>query len=715
MTKWTDQVEIMQLNDLVERLPRNDVQPEILVPQGDAFDVNPTTIAGFVAPTLTVSDWPKNASVLLIEAAGAVGKSATAQALAERLNWPLIRAEYAQVGSYSLSGLIQSALGFAGNYIQAVANGKAGVVVDSLDEAQFRAGRDNFLAFIENVWQVCGKPGITSTGPVSIVLLARSDTAETVRLGFLEADVPLAHAHIDFFDFNSASRFIASYMKQRFKETKRPGYNAPLAWSGPFAKLRDDRLRQVASVLLRSGLIDLHRDWKSAENFLGYAPVLIAIAESLAVTNPSAEKITLETQDPNHILTEIINHILKREQAKFSSQIVTKLRANLPAQVDAEVVAENIYLPIEQAVRLIALTTGNAIASPPLAIPQEIQAIYDEAVTSFLSDHPFLRGKNFGSVVFSDYVQAAVCTSVVSRASLKDQPEKFVGEVGPFFARFLASSNSDDKSCVINEDLIEHVVTSWNQEVELIRPKDSHAMITLFDGHASLTCSRATEINSVEEELEFEVSEVSGAFHVHRPLKGAWLVTDQAVILGDTGQSLQLGPNVIIIANEIDCLMETLRVENRVGTGLGVALSADILSANYLSRVTARTDCLSVYSEDPPPGLRPYRQELSIDDQRIPFERYIDLKSILTAFKTSTKGGLSVLDQKLEQRIVRDNEHRQSILDRLMKDGAISRQGHWFYLDLNALGKFGFGLNDLKLGEPSDPVLKYLTNCGSRE
>lgn len=198
----------MQFTEFLKRLPMMDKPLTLAVPQGEALTASPQSAPGYVPPTLSELEWPSGAAVVLVEAAGAVGKSAAALAIAHRLNWPMVRAEKAQVGSYSLSGLIQDAMGFGDSYIADLARGKAGVVIDSLDEAHFRSGTDNFLAFLDNVWKVSGAGASSSDRQPSIVLMSRSDTAELVRLAFSDAGVPLAQVGLDFFDQDGAQRFI---------------------------------------------------------------------------------------------------------------------------------------------------------------------------------------------------------------------------------------------------------------------------------------------------------------------------------------------------------------------------------------------------------------------------------------------------------------------------------------------------------------------------
>lgn len=702
----------MQFQEFLKRLPKMEAPLQLAVAQGEAFEAAPTSIAGYVPPTFSESEWPLGASVVLVEAAGAVGKSAAALRIAENLNWPIVRAEKAQVGSYSLSGLIQDALGFTSTYIAEVATGDAGVVIDSLDEAHFRAGTENFLAFLDNVRKVSGAEASNAGRKPSIVLMSRSDTAELVRLAFMDADIPLAHVVLDFFDREGAERFIKAYMAQRYSETHRTEYNLPLASPRPYERLRDSRMRQIASVLLRTTDVNLRQDWSNVRDFLGYTPVLIAMAEALAVNNPSAESSSLAAQDQSNLLREIIDHISNREQWKFSEHLQPKLQAILPADVDADVITSTMYRPDEQCARLMAFVSGGETSmSLPAALPEAVRPAYEEAVRTFLPDHPFVKARKFASVVFGDFVTSAACRSLEIRASLASTPEQQIDSVGPFFARFLADGVGD-RTLEINEALVEHVVASWTQEADLVRAQDSEVLISLLDEDATLSCRRESHSGHNEpSELDFIISDLTGAYHVRRPLKRTTLATEQGVILGEAGKHSLLGPRVVIVANELIIEAETLRVDTDRGRSQGVALASESITANYLSKVEAGAQDLHVFSSDPPSRLRPYMRRLSVGQFDIPFQRYLDLRTILTSFRPSTKGSLSVLVVKLDGKIVKENEHRAAILSHLMTIGAVSRQGSWYYLDLGTLGRHGFGLQELKTGEPGAAVLEFLQRC----
>lgn len=698
----------MQFVDFLKRFDGADSPVSPAGPHGDAFDPVPAPVPGYVPPTISVAEWPPEAGVVLVEAAGAVGKSAAAHAIANALQWPLVRSEKAQVGSYSLSGLIHDTLGFTSPFLGDVARGSAGIVVDSLDEAHFRAGTDNFLAFLDNVGKLAGE-GTAPRSP-SIILLSRSDTAELVRLAFADANLPLAHVHLDFFDRAGAVAFIRAYLAQRFEETKRPEYNAPLASPAPFERLRDSRMRQIARVLLQDENANYRDRWDEVKDFLGYTPVLVALAESLATRNPSAAQAALTAGDQSNLLREIVDHISQREQRKFSEHLQPKLQALLPVAADRDVVASAMYAPSEQCARLFAFSEGQDLASKlPGTLPDEVRAAYEEAVRTFLPDHPFIKSRQFASVVFGDFVRATACRSIEVRAALASAPEQAISSVGPFFTRFLADGGNSEP-IEVAEALIEQIADSWGQEAELTRAADSEITISIFEDGGTIQCWRD---GSGEEpiELEFCISSVSGALHLRRPLKRANVVTDQGVILGERAQHFLAGPNATIVASELVIEAETLRVENDHGRAMGVALAADVVQANYLTKVECGRQDLVVFTEQPPARLRPYQRQMAQGGVLIPFKRYLDLRTLLTAFRPSAFGAPAVLAAKVDKKLVKDDSHRARIFEHLVAVGAVSRSGPLYHLDLSALGDQGFGLQDVKSGEPSEAVLRFLRDC----
>lgn len=148
---------------------------------------------GFVWPDLREAQFPEGSRVVLIEAPGALGKSMAASATAATTGWPIVDTSAAQVGSYSLSGLIQDAFGISSTYLASLAEGAAGVVIDALDEAHLKAGTRNFEAFLDDLSRIAEE----SPGPTSFVLFSRPDTASLIKLHFDVSGHPLSRATLD--------------------------------------------------------------------------------------------------------------------------------------------------------------------------------------------------------------------------------------------------------------------------------------------------------------------------------------------------------------------------------------------------------------------------------------------------------------------------------------------------------------------------------------
>ena len=701
----------MLFSELIAKLPSRAEFVQEKVPQGLAFVDRPAEGPGYIMPSFEVIKWPVDASVLVIEAAGAVGKSAAAMALSARLRWPLIRAEHAQVGSYSLSGLIQDALGFSSSYIQEMAIGEAGVVVDSLDEAHFRAGAQNFLAFLENIQRASGAidPSSSPRKP-SVVLFARTDTADLVKLSFADANLALAEIRLDFFNQEDARRFIDSHMARRFGETGRSEYNVRLRAPGPYERLRKLRFTQIAKALLHQQDGDIDKEWPRLRDFLGYAPVLVALAEALAVSNPAAARETLERDlalDESNLLRVIVQSILDREQQKFSSLIYARLVASLPVESDAQLDINTIYTSEEQAIRVSAVVDRNELrAAPPASLPTALRPAYEEAAKQFTADHPFVRNGQYASVVFGDWVQATTCLSTFAQLALERRPHLLVRKVGPFFAHFVSDQM---KSAGVTEALVEALLSSWSQEAELSRFPFHEARVILGADASNLTCVEGKDIHDSTSKYDFKIVECTGALTLFGPLNNLTLLSDQGLILGRRTEQLSLGPTAIIAANELVVDAEIVVVEPVRGKEGGVTLSAlAAFSADYVIQVRATTDQLTVYVDSPPQAFRPYASTLTMESNVVPYFDYVDLRAILTSFKPSAAGGPAVYWEKLDRAILKDNLNRKRLYKALSNAQVTYRSGDLYRLDLTALAALKFNLSDVKGGNPSPNVLSFL-------
>ena len=658
-----------------------------------AVSVIEGTPAGFVSPDLLLPGDHQRKRVLLVEAAGAVGKSSTAAALAAMLGWPLVTAERAQVGSYSLSGLLQTAFGLTSPFIHDMARGVTGVIVDSLDEAHLKAGTQNFLAFLDDVARLA-RAG--EADGIRLILMSRPDTADIVELALEELGVPYSRSAIAMFTRSQANSFIEEYLRLRYAERRAPEYNVPLSHPTPFRALRDSRFNELEA-LFSGG------DGTVAADLLGYVPVLIAIAESLAVSNPSAR---LPKGDRSHasevaLLADIVQGILARDAGKFQATMAAKLRALQAADDDGELIPSDLFSANEQTLRLYARAIARRFEHVlPASLPSSLRADYENAVNGFLADHPFTRGSDFVSIVFSDFVSASAACNPVTPIVLGGTQPMPLGAAGPFFVWFVRHFVSGEVMG-IPEGLVEAVLASWAMDADLHAEGYAPSALLIQSGpsaHLLLGDGAASR-----PELIFEIQCESGVVVLTRPIANLTIISDGALVLGD-GTYLNLPDNFHVAASEIEIDASSLSISK----GNNSSIMAPKLSANRLQTVSAVEPDLQILTKKVPPKLFSFRAKLVSIDGPVRGDSYIGLRAILMSFRRTVHNGLCAPRDQVERYVVKGSLDRQRILEALVDEGVISLEGDWYVLDSSALGRVGLSLGALKSGISDEAVTAFL-------
>lgn len=698
-----------RLIDLVERLTKLDEPVEKQDETVEALEVAPSKPEGYVWPGLRDVDIAVDARVVLIEAAGAVGKTAAANALASELNWPLVDAAQAQVGSYSLSGLVHDALGLESTFLSEVASGRAGLIVDALDEAHLRAGTSNFQAFLDNARRLASGAGLTAP---NLVLFSRPDTADLVRLFFKEKGSPLTSATIEFFDYPQARDFVFSFMSNQAKLYPDRDYGLALRNPESLGDLRDMRMKEIASALLTASVDDLEDCWPEVQSFLGYAPVLAVLGEYLAVRNPKAEqslsiggKLTAR-----NVLLKIVSNLLKREHEKFQGQVNQKLSALLPPE-EEWIDSKDAYGAEEQSVRLVSRRLDLTLAvPPPVTLPPSMRQQYEWHADQFLADHPFIAGRDAVNVVFDDYIKAKAAVDLNCITSLKPNPRGLVTDVGPFFYQFVhefATSDAGDSLTAIDEALVPLVLSSHAQSVAGT-DRDSFAY---FQSGEEATLILSGEQPGQQNTIAFDVTELSGILPLVDRVSRGIVITDGGIVLS-TASSFLLGPGVALVCNELEIDADVISVDPTVQDGRPPAsiIKASKISVpkGKLSVDAPRPDSLEIYGEHDWPALRRFLREPSKSLHYVKHSRIVDLRAILRVFQQGLGHAPSVFVEKMDQGVVKSNPDRIAFLKKLQELKVLSRTGVYYYLDKDALSGYGVKLSDVINGRPTVSIVKFI-------
>ena len=266
--------------------------------------------------------------------------------------------------------------------------GDAVLIIDALDEAEMISGRVAIETLLTDLRAVC----INSVCP-NVILFARTETAHFIK-EFYSKDstrLEIAHYEISFFEESDAIEFIKYKISQTSDITP-----ATEKW-----------IKEQFAVIKQT----IDKDESAIKSFLGYAPVLEALAVYF-IDEPNTMKLLLHTQDSTNAFCQIMKYILDREKAKVVGGFKQRCQKEFPSFDNWEI----LYSEEEQIKRIAYYLIFNSTDydNCRLDLPNELAAEYGELIESFLKDHPFIRVSakensfepDFAGVAFRDYVLA---------------------------------------------------------------------------------------------------------------------------------------------------------------------------------------------------------------------------------------------------------------------------------------------------------------------
>jgi len=219
-----------------------------------------------------VEDDGAASQIVLVTAPGAMGKTMAANALSHDRFAPLIDLAKLPVGSATLTGTLTRVLGWAQapEFVRHLQEGRASLVLDGVDEAQVAAGRDHFLAFLEDVVEVLEQ----AEKSAQLTMFGRRDAMELTAACLTELGVVPRELTLLPLSKRQAEELIGLTLDDTLVDG-RP-YTTHRAHPEPFGALREAVFVDIATALgaeQREG-----RYWRDVSDFLGYPPVLLVLA-----------------------------------------------------------------------------------------------------------------------------------------------------------------------------------------------------------------------------------------------------------------------------------------------------------------------------------------------------------------------------------------------------------------------------------------------------
>ena len=660
-----------------------------LLPDCDKFptaDTKPSSVGhqpqqpdSFIPPNLSVNltdKDPKEAAVIIISAPGAVGKSTVGKAIAFHKNvlfWDLAVAD--GVGSDSLDGMLMNAISAQriSEFQEYLTGGFQFLVIDALDEGRAKVTDTSF----QSLWHNIAKLSQDSALP-RFVLLGRTRIAEEAWIELSKTGIDVSILSIEPFDREQANSFIANK-------------------SGKSSQPHNDCRDLIFGRLESSINSDSTTVSTLNEDFLHYPPVLDVISTLLRdESNPMVLKSHLENQThvigrPSTLLQEVIRHILLREKDKMIQNIKGRLEEKA-IQVNWED-WNTLYEIDEQSKRLLASVLKSQIVATPSTLPDTLKSEYEEAVSSFFGEHPFLQSlDSFANTVFQSYLYARAllgyCGSELNTLVTEELLKRDYFPNGLLADFYLSDTLTEQGSFwkinpahlgILYDSLLSAESTQRYIRLNLDGTEPSDSDITgteLVDGNFEFLWRDSQDIHEIR--FQMEVSKYS-VISFTRGLRDAFITIPCTVELGNVAPEFQIGPAVDINASTIKINSESLIVggqthlrpqEEDTNAVTLEALSCDS-SVTKIPTVYG-TSKLSIAwpgsQQFPWTQFRAEQPQEKYGDNQTLNEVYRRFKRIATAFRSHSRGSLTRTKQKIEHRRVLQGAMGQALLRQLESD-----------------------------------------------
>ena len=157
----------------------------------------------------------EDATIILISAAGATGKTSLTEHLSNELSIPIFDlSKHDPVASNSLTGLLYNNMelqDFA-QFSMKLKEGKSSMIIDALDEGFLKTTIDGFYSFLDDVAKMSnGAKG------VPFIMLGRTNIVELVTLYLESKNVKVVLLQIEPFTVESAKVFIDKHVESEGK------------------------------------------------------------------------------------------------------------------------------------------------------------------------------------------------------------------------------------------------------------------------------------------------------------------------------------------------------------------------------------------------------------------------------------------------------------------------------------------------------------------
>jgi hypothetical protein len=206
--------------------------------------------------------------------------------------------------------------------------------------------------------------------------------------------------------------------------------------------------------------------------------------------------------------------------------------------------------------------------------------------------------------------------------------------------------------------------------------------ITLFD---------SDEGDEKPSHLTFRISNMSGVLELTSPISKGIIVTAHGVVLKARFGDIELGPDLLIIADSIEFVGK--KVVATAGSRQEASVMLVARTGGHDSQLEVKSypqEALAVYWEDPWVQFRPYIQRaprIPAVDPAKSMQVLVGLRRILRSFHQGASGP-TIYGEMLDRLVVGENRIFGAVLNALQRIGVVKLQGSSYGLVLEKMGEY---------------------------
>lgn len=627
-----------------------------------------------------------NPKFMLFSAPGATGKSALAQYIAYKYNAIYWNLSKIKLGTNSFDGTILNAVSapIYSDFIKDISTNNELLVIDALDEAEIVSGRkmiSNFIMDINNSIPPCHIP--------SIFLLARAETAQFIASLCCDNGISILHYEIGFFQESSAKNFIAQSI---IEKNKKPTSSD----SECINKYYDVIKKNITK--------------KEQESFLGYAPVLEAVAKHIKTCKNRAKMITeLENQSNcTSIIIKIMKDLLKRER---EDKVLPAFRAKCMEQHPEFTDWDRLYSEEEQLVRITnyILFNDKKYSNYELDfLPPQLVNDYQEMLDMFLYQHPFIRncvetnaeqnGINFTGPAFRDYALAKLLLTPLYEELAKTYYEE-IQSMSYFPSQIFFDCYTMMNKGTLLANHISYVYDSYKAKstakerpylecAEL--PGDSltnSSYIAIFGMLSNKNVAKCDEIimdmdiqdNKLQFEQLFNIS-------VEAP--------SLCIEIGSSALDTRI-TNSHLICKKIIIKSKNVIIESYKPEGCLFATTENFEGETIIDVAHSQNLKVSIPNINSFYSLIKYKYDFENNNTCDIVQFIHALRSILIEFRTHRKDTLAKTADRIENVVVGNSKLKREVLNYMKNTGIIYSSAHLYKIDEDKMQKKGINFNAL--------------------